>query len=570
MTTGFISLTHLINAKIMADKATLDTTRLKDLIGTDVASPRKQRMAEGVRYYDSAHDILDHRNTYFLDGIEYTDTVKSNARVPHPFHKILVDQKIAYIIGNPIVISVAEPEVEDPKSLTPEEESAQESVDEFQELLLDEISDEFDDLLNDWAVGASNKGVEWMHVYIDPDGDLQFCIVPGEQVIPVYDTQYQKNLIYVVRFYVYDIVSEKGEINQRYKVEWWDGSGVEYWEEQLDGTYVHDPFYEANPAPHWYSFNTLAPAEKAPHSWGRPPFVRLDNNTDSRTDLEPVKALIDAYDKVKSGWVNDLVDFQELILVLKGYAPLTDNAREGLSDLAAFVKNLKTQKVISVSNDGGVEPLKFDIPIEAKDRFLAITRKEIFFFAEGVDVDSEKIQSPSGIALKFLYTSLDLKANRMIRKFKKALGEFVWFVVEYLNRTHGTKYDSTEVRFTFNKSVIFNEKEKIDALIASESILSKQTILENHPYVDDVEEEQKRLDAEEQDRLEKGMVDLGRVQPLDENGDPVPPGPIGSEDPVPAEQIKRDENGQPIKPARAPGAPAPIPGTPVKKAKVPA
>jgi hypothetical protein len=42
-------------------------------------------------------------------------------------------------------------------------------------------------------------------------------------------------------------------------------------------------------------------------------------------------------------------------------------------------------------------------------------------------------------------------------------------------------------------------------------MLSKQTILENHPLVDDAEEEMRRLDAEEEERVKKGIVDLSTV-----------------------------------------------------------
>jgi SPP1 family phage portal protein len=553
MTTGYISLTHLISAKIMADKAQIDTMRIQDLISSDIDSPAKRHAAEGSRYYDAEHDILSFRPTYFLDGVEYQDLQKSNIRVPHPFHKIMVDQKVAYILGNPLVISIAEPDVEDPQNPTPEEIAAQDEAQAFEDALLDRIDNEFDDVMAEWAKGASNKGSEWIHFYYDGEGKLHHVLVPGEQIIGVYDTQYQDRLIYAIRYYVYDIVGEDGQIHQRYKVEWWSKDSVEYFQQQLDGTYVHDPFYEVNPGPHWFSFNTANPDLKVSHGWGRVPFVRLDNNASGKTDLQPIKPLIDAYDKVKSGWVNDLVDLQEMVLVLKGYAPMNDEIKNGLSEFAAFLQNLKTHKVISVSNEGGVEPLRVEIPIEAKEKFLQLTRKEIFFFGEGVDVDSEKFQNPSGISLKFLYTSLDLKANRMIRRMKSALSEFMWFLVQDINDADGAEYDSTEIIFTFNKAVIFNEKEKIDSLVASEAMLSKQTILENHPYVDDVEQEMARLDAEEQERIDKGVVDLGVGIP----GEQMPPNPAVQQTQQGITQTTSDGTAAPPIPAKKNAKPKP-------------
>ncbi len=519
-TMGYYTLTELTNAKILADKAQLDSQRIGDIISRDIASPGKHSMAEGVNYYNCRHDILDHVNYYWLDGQKIQDKAKSNIRLSHPFHKILVDQKAAYLAGSPIVVTVAEPDVEDPKNLTPEEVTAKDSAQQFQEELMDQLTDEFDDLVADWIIGAANKGIEWVHFYISNSGELEYTIIPAEQIIPVYDTQYQKELLYVIRFYTYDLIDDKGTTVQPYKVEWWTKDGVEYWSQQLNNNFVHDPDYEINPGPHWFSFNTSSPATKEMHGWGRVPFVPLMNNSQGHTDLRPIKALIDAYDGVKSGWINDLSDFQEMIYVLKGYEGLRNESQKGYHELALFVENLKSQKVIAVAEDGAVNTLKVDIPVEAKEKFLGITRKEIFYFGEGIDVDNENFRSPSGIALKFLYSSLDLKVSRLERKLKKALECFMWFVVKYINEKENTSFDNEEIIYTMNKAVIFNEKEKIDSLVASEGMLSKQTILENHPYVDDVEEEVKRLDAEEQDRLDKGMVDLANVQPGEPSGDP--------------------------------------------------
>jgi SPP1 family phage portal protein len=457
-------------------------------------------MAQGVNYYDSKHDILDHLNRYWVDGTQREDKVKSNYRIPHPFHHLLVDQKMAYVVGNPVVVSVAEIDAEDPKNPTPKEEALKAESDKFEEMIHDYLDNDFDDLLGDWVVGASKKGLEWVHFYISPSGELEYCIIPAEQVIPVYDTQYQKKLQYIVRYYVIDWVNDKGEISQRYKVEWWSDKEVEYFSENAEGNFVHDPDYEFNPGPHWFSFNTATPTEKMSNEWGRVPFVPLLNNSQMHDDLRPVKALIDAYDKVKSGWINDLADFQELLYVVKGLANTTEEAREGYTELGYFVQNLKTNKVAAVDADGDLTTLKAEIPVEAKEKFLAITRKEIFYFGQGVDIDDENLGSASGVALKFRYSGLDLKAMRLIRKLKKALGEFMWFVVDYLNKKNNTSYDYEELIYTVNKSQVFNETERIASAVASKGLISDKTILEHHPWIDDVEEEEKRLESEAADR----------------------------------------------------------------------
>lgn len=480
MTTGYLTQSQLVELKLMADKATLDTTRISDLIKSDLATDYKQNMKSGVDYYNSLHDILDHLNYYTIDGQKQVDKVKANNKTPHPFHKILVDQKTAYVAGNPIAITVS---------------SDDEKVKEYQKELTLQLDESFDDLVNEWIKGSSNKGIEWVHFYVDGKGNLNYCIVPAQQIIAVYDTQYQDDLVYVIRFYVYDLISATGETQQRYKVEWWTKEKVEYWVQTENSQFIHDASYPINPAPHWYSFNTEDESQREDISWGKVPFVPLQNNSENQSDLHPVKPLIDAYDKVKSGWLNDLDDFAQLIYILKGFQGLRNETSAGYSELGLFISNLKNDKAIAVESDGAVSTLKTEIPVEAREKFLKLTRQEIFYFGEGVDVGDEKNigQAPSGIALKFLYASLDLKANRLIRKLKTSLKEFVWFVTEYINITKNKEYDYEQISFTINKSQIFNEKEKIDGLVASNGMLSKKTILENHPYVDDVSEEMKRL-----------------------------------------------------------------------------
>jgi SPP1 family phage portal protein len=387
-------------------------------------------------------------------------------------------------------------------------------AEDHQASLIEHLDDSFDDKVIDWVTGSCNKGSEYLHFYIDPSGNLQLIVVPSEQIIPVYDTQYQNDLLYVVRYYEYELINPQGQSQTRYKVEWWDKEQVEYWVQLENNAFVLDGAYDVNPAPHWFSFNTTEPGNKFLNSWGRVPFIPLYNNSQIQNDLHAVKPLIDSYDKVKCGLVNDVEDFKELIYVLKGYEAqrphdaLGKEISPGLTDLGLFMKNLKEQGVITVSEEGNVTTLKAEIPVDAKEKLLALTRQEIFYFGEGVDVTSKDMGSdPSGVKLKFLYASLDLKANRLIRKLKTALKGVAWFVTHFINITENKDYDPEQVIFTINKSMIFNEKEKVDEIKSMQGELSTRTRLENNPLVDDVEEELSRLDEEKQAQADKLVAD---------------------------------------------------------------
>lgn len=502
MIQGYLTQTDIVNLKINLDSASIESDQLQDLISKDLASDAKQAMFEGVNYYNAEHDILDRIKYYFVDQTRLVDQFSANNKLPHPFHKMLVDQKASYIAGQPIKIGTKESA----------KETESDMDEELQEHLSGYLGDEFNDLVNDWIIGSSNKGVEWVHPYIDEDGILRIVIMPAEQIIPIYDSQYQNKLLAVIRYYIVEYIGEDGATQERYKAEFWTSTDVTYYYEEDSGQFILDPEVEINPAPHWQivKSNGNTPESK---SWGKVPFIPLENNSGTKTDLQPIKHLIDAYDSVKSGWVNDIDDFQELIMVLRGYSPMSLINKDGMSELAQFMQNLKANKVISVDNDGGVDSLRSEIPVEAKNKFLELTRNEIFYFGEGVDTSADNFgTAPSGVALKFLYSSLDIKSNRIIRKLTVSLKELMYFVLEWINFKEGKKYNYEVLTFTFNKSIIINKKEEIEAIKASEGDVSRRTRLEHHPLVSDVEEELERLEEEESSALEESIRQLNAAQ----------------------------------------------------------
>lgn len=502
-TTGYLTQADIIKLKLLTDKAMLDSKQIGQMIAMDRASVKKRMMHEGVRYYDVDHDILKAKKTYYVEHVQFEDPTASNERLPHPFHRIMVDQKVSYLLGNPPTISVEKPDIVDKNNMTPEEQAETEASDVFREAITKALGTTFFDVLNDWAKGASNKSEEWLHFYITPKGKLAWTITDAEGIIPIYDTQYEEDLVGLVRYYTYEIIDEAGKAHTRLKVEWWTKQLVEYWIETMEHNFIYDTSYPVNPGPHWFTFNTQKPDDRSWNSWGLVPFVPLKNNSNGSTDLLPVKALIDAFDKIESGLVNDLNDFQELILVLKGYQALSAKAQQGLSELAIFKQNLRVHKVVTVAENGSVEPLRVEVPVEAKTKVMEILRREIFYFGMGVDLDSERFGGDaSGVALKFLYSGLDLKANQLWRKMQESLKQAMVFIVTFINNTENTQYDPAKITFAANKTMIFNEKEKVESVMAASPAMSKETTLANLPYVDNVDMELKRIEAEEAKRLE--------------------------------------------------------------------
>lgn len=108
----------------------------------------------------------------------------------------------------------------------------------------------------------------------------------------------------------------------------------------------------------------------------------------------------------------------------------------------AIVKKLQMNRAVHVEGgDGGrIEAKQISLPVEGRLEWLKMLRRDIFHFGQGIDTDADRFgNAPSGVSLKFQYTQLDLKANALAVKLKRALKEFFWFVTNDYNRRHGAQ-----------------------------------------------------------------------------------------------------------------------------------
>lgn len=464
-----ITYDELLKQKLISESNINDSSIIKDLIN----SYDTRHMLEGQRYYYNENDILDRKQYYYRDGVKTEDNTKANHKLPHNWHKLLVDQKVAYLVSKPIVLQAeGQKEYEDRLSLI--------------------LGEEWDDTLNELAKNSSNKGTEWLHVYINEEGLFKFIIIPAEEVIPIYDTSLQENLEVVLRYYLVEVNGK-----ERIRVEWWTRDTVTFYIQDDDGDFVLDITEPKNPAPHFY-YNDIG------YGWTKVPFIEFPNNEERISDLKFYKELVDNYDLNVSDLANNLAEVQEIITILKGY--------EG-TDLSEFNENLRYYKTIKVSEEGGVDKLELNIPIEAKKEMLDRLEENIFLFGQGVNMKTDKFgNSPSGVALKFLYSLLDLKASIMERKFRKAIKRLLWFTTEYINIIDKKDYDSTTVQVTFRKTMITNDKEDVEIAKNSKGVISDETIIANHPWVEDVAVEMKRLKKQEETELDKhsGYSNFGK------------------------------------------------------------
>jgi len=450
-----------------------------DIIMELITEHDTKTMLEGVRYYRSKSDITEREMYYYnSQGQKVVDSTKENHKLVNNWHKLLVDQKVSYLVGRPMVFTV-----EDSQEGQPNAEFAEKI-----ELLL---GDEWDDIVADVATNTSNKGTEWLHLYIDKKGYFKYIIAPAEEIIPVYDSAAKNNLEALLRYY-----SVKINGKERYRAEWWTRDDLTIYIENDVGDFALDLSETPNPAMH---FNLDGKGQ----GWGKVPFIEFPNNSFKTSDLEVTKSLVDEYDMSFSDFANNNAEIQEIITILKGY--------EG-TDLAEFKQNLRFYKVIKLRADSsaGVDTLEFNIPTEAKKELLDRLEENIFMFGQGVNVKTDRFgNSPSGASLQFLYTLLDLKVSMMERKFKSSVKRMLWFTTTYINMEWHKEFNPEEVKATFRKNRIKNTKEEVETLRASRDMISDETIVSLHPLIEDGTKEYQLL-LEQRKAQTASMVNLSK------------------------------------------------------------
>jgi SPP1 family phage portal protein len=421
------------------------------IVGDLIGGHDNSRMLEGMRYYNNEGDVLRRRIYRYEAGARREDVTKPNKRLTHNWHKLLVDQKTAYLFGKPVRFHA-----DDPAATT--------AVNRY-------LGEAFDDTLCELVKGASNKGVEWLQMYVGEEGGFGFAVIPAQQVIPIRDMTPQKRLTGIIRYYAL----ERAEGGSEWVIEWWNENTVKYFSRDDSGKIR----FEREDC-HFYRGG-------AGYGWGRVPFVAFKNNEEMLGDLTFYKQLVDDYDATVSDLSNNLAEVQDTVTVLKGY--------EG-TDLREFAENLRYYKVVKVNaGDGsGVDKLEISIPVEAKRELLNRLEENIFLFGQGINVKADKFSNaPSGAAMKFLYSLLDMKAGMTERKFTVAIKEVLWFLFEYIAMTDGIRYDAGAVAVVFGKRTAANELDAAEIALRSKGVISDATIIAHHPWVEDVDDELKRL-----------------------------------------------------------------------------
>ncbi len=411
----------------------LSPEQIKCLIENDRASQKKMQAAEGQRYYEGKHDILNCRFFYFNnDGKLIEDKYRANNKICHPFFTELSDQFSAHMLSfdkNPI--------------------RAKDNADGLKDHLEAYFGDAFWAEISELITGTYNKGFEYIYGFKGAENRLVFKCADSMGVVEVRERDTDDGCKYVLYWYV-DRTDEEGK--QVKKIQVWSESTVAYYEQVDEGVIVLDKDEEINPRPHIVYVDEKT-GKKFSASFGFIPFWRLDLNRKQISGLNPIKSLIDDYDMMQCGLSNNLTDFDTPLHVVKGFPG--DN-------LDKLQVNLKTKKIVGVDAEGGIDVETVDIPYQARQAKAADDEKNIYRFGMGLNTAGLKdTTATTNLAIQAAYALLNMKADKFEPRLKTLLNDIIKVVLDEINTENNTDYQMKDVEIKFERSTLTNDTENI-------------------------------------------------------------------------------------------------------------
>lgn len=417
---------------------------------------------DAERYYRNRSHVQTKANRFVL---------RSNSKDEQPILRKLVDQKVNYTLTRPFSVDCQDKE--------------------YTAALGALFDSQFRGKIKRFGRGAPKHGIGYMQPYITENGNLGFKVFPFMQVIPLWADDEHSELDGFIRFFP-QIVYVSREKTTITRAELWDKQGVRYFIREQYGNWMEDS-ERPGVQPHFW-------LNGEPQVWDAVPLLWVKYNDEELPLYYFLKELIDALNWNMSVTDDVLRDIANFIYILKNY---------GGTDLNEFIKNLQESLAIKVRDNGGVDKLQADLNIDAVMKFLDDLRRKIFDFGAGVDTKDPELGNASGRAIGFRYMDLDNDCQNLASELQGAFERMKLFIDAYFLMTGKGDFTGQSFTITFNMDMPVNETEVIDnisKLSGGRTVVSQRTLIDQLPFVEDVDEELDQIKKEEKEARDEYEV----------------------------------------------------------------
>lgn len=438
----------------------------------------------GERYYLGQHDILTKKRTVIgqCGDVEEVHNLPNNKRIDNEVAKY-IDQKNNYILGKPISF-----ECED-----------EDYIKDVRKIL----NNRFRRTLKRVGQNSLIGGISWLCPYIGEDGKLMFRDFPAYEILPIWADTAHTELTMAIRLYEEEKPNAKSEYDTIQRVEVFTKNGIKYY------TYENNGLREDPMRPD-AAYIQIKRGDQVEHlNWDKIPLIPFKLNSKEIPLINRCKNLQDAINDIISSFKDNMEeDSRNTIIVLDNY--------DG-QDLGEFRKNLAQYGAVKVrSGDGArgdVRTLHIEVNYANYESILNIFKTAIKKNCRGYDYSdlNKAAADPNQMNIKSILSDVDIDANDMEVEFQAAFEDVFWFIDHYRSDVK----EDREVKVIFNRDGIINEIEIMQMLIAAGVRISQRTLLEQVPFVNDVDKELELVEEDEEKAMDayNAMLPMTGKQP---------------------------------------------------------
>ena len=406
----------------------------------------------------TAHEYYAQRNTTILETVRYIysqtglkspDFTAANNKLASNFFRRLVKQRVTYSLGNGIIWA------NDPVGTK------------------ERVGRKFDEFVYHTAKEAIIGGVAYG--YWNRDAGHTFS---ATEFVPLVD-ETDGTLRAGIRFWCLEW--GKRPITA---VLYEEDGYAEYQTKGADGA-----FMESKPKRGYLEIvqSSEADGEKVVGelNYGTLPIIPMYANDVKQSALVGMRALIDAYDVIQSGFANSIEDCAEFYMLVGGAMGMEQ------ADLEKFRDQLKFLHIGVVDTDNSsITPYTQEVPYAARDVCMKQLRNNIYEFFGALDVGGISAAAKTATEIQAAYQPMDEEAD----DFEYQIISFVHGVLNLM----GIEDDPT-----FKRNRVCNQPEQTQMVLSAADYLDRRTLMGLLPFIDssqidDILEAKEREKQEEQ------------------------------------------------------------------------
>ena len=378
-----------------------------------------------------------------------SDSTKPNNKIANSYASYITDTLVGYFMGKPVSYNADDDKV-------------------LEELnMIFEYNDEADENI-ELAKNASIYGVAYEMLYMSEE-EVRFKSLDPKQCIPIFDDTIDSNLLAFIRYYDnYDVVQDKT---------------TTIIELITDTTITR---YQCG-----NNYNDFTLLDSYKRYFGMVPIAIFKNNEEELGDFETVISLIDAYDKLESDSLNDFEYFVDAYLALYGFTAEPED-----------IQQMKENRVLLMDEGTSAEWLTKNVSDNNIENIKNRIDADIHKFAKCPNMaDKEFASNASGVAIKFKLLGTENKVSIKERKFKRGLQQRLELLAT-INGVLSDGFDWRSVDIVFSRNIPSNDTDIANMVNTLSGIVSEETLLAQLPFIENVQDEIKRLDADKEKNKE--------------------------------------------------------------------